>query len=234
MPVDSWARKMVSQEWYGGKPVGRDEVEAAFARWGEWQALAYYFQQDFRSRYYPVPLSIAMDTDGFHPSKKQLAGIGMDTTKIVVLRLDHFKETQKSGDTFSLRTRLKNINYWPAIRCYSAYIYVKGENGQLVFKITNEGCSGHAEYMLSEKHVLGTVADLTTLTLNIKEWNTVEVRNTNKQVSVSINQKSVFRDSYSKPIGNIVGVSLQFHGSGFVDFFELYDKENLPIFSKDF
>ncbi len=42
IPVDSWALKMVSQEWHGGAPVGPAEVEAAFARWGEWKGLAYW------------------------------------------------------------------------------------------------------------------------------------------------------------------------------------------------
>jgi 3-methyladenine DNA glycosylase/8-oxoguanine DNA glycosylase len=43
LPVDSWARKMVSNEWHGGAPVGRAEVEAAFAHWGQWKGLAYWF-----------------------------------------------------------------------------------------------------------------------------------------------------------------------------------------------
>ncbi len=42
VPVDSWACKMVSQEWYGSQPVGRAEVEAAFTGWGEWQGLAFW------------------------------------------------------------------------------------------------------------------------------------------------------------------------------------------------
>lgn len=43
LPVDSWARTMVSREWYGGEPVGENEIEAAFAAWGRWKALAYWF-----------------------------------------------------------------------------------------------------------------------------------------------------------------------------------------------
>ncbi len=43
LPVDSWAFKMVSKEWFGGEPVGPKEVDAAFARWGEWKGLAYWF-----------------------------------------------------------------------------------------------------------------------------------------------------------------------------------------------
>jgi 3-methyladenine DNA glycosylase/8-oxoguanine DNA glycosylase len=43
LPVDSWALKMVSHEWYGGDPVSTAEVEAAFAHWAEWKGLAYWF-----------------------------------------------------------------------------------------------------------------------------------------------------------------------------------------------
>ena len=42
LPVDSWALKMVSNEWYGGEPVGPAQVEAAFERWGKWKGLAYF------------------------------------------------------------------------------------------------------------------------------------------------------------------------------------------------
>jgi 3-methyladenine DNA glycosylase/8-oxoguanine DNA glycosylase len=43
IPVDSWAQKMVSYEWYEGEPVGPAEVEAAFDAWGQWKGLAYWF-----------------------------------------------------------------------------------------------------------------------------------------------------------------------------------------------
>ncbi len=43
IPIDSWAMKMVSQEWYGGAPVGPADVQGAFERWGEWKGLAYWF-----------------------------------------------------------------------------------------------------------------------------------------------------------------------------------------------
>jgi len=43
LPVDSWARKMVSEEWYGGESVGKAEVLQAFEEWGQWKGLAYWF-----------------------------------------------------------------------------------------------------------------------------------------------------------------------------------------------
>jgi 3-methyladenine DNA glycosylase/8-oxoguanine DNA glycosylase len=43
IPIDSWALKMVSHEWHGGEPVTPGDVEAAFAQWGEWKGMAYWF-----------------------------------------------------------------------------------------------------------------------------------------------------------------------------------------------
>lgn len=43
VPVDSWALRVVSHEWYDGRPIGRQEVEAAFEPWGAFKGLAYWF-----------------------------------------------------------------------------------------------------------------------------------------------------------------------------------------------
>lgn len=43
VPIDSYAKSMVSREWHNGAAVGAEEVEAAFERWGAWRGLAYWF-----------------------------------------------------------------------------------------------------------------------------------------------------------------------------------------------
>jgi len=42
IPVDSWARKLVSEEWYGGEAVGEVQVVSRFESWGSWRALAFW------------------------------------------------------------------------------------------------------------------------------------------------------------------------------------------------
>jgi 3-methyladenine DNA glycosylase/8-oxoguanine DNA glycosylase len=42
LPVDTWALKVVSYEWYDGQPIGRKEVEQAFAKWGAYKGLVYW------------------------------------------------------------------------------------------------------------------------------------------------------------------------------------------------
>jgi 3-methyladenine DNA glycosylase/8-oxoguanine DNA glycosylase len=43
IPIDSWALKVVSNEWYRGRPVTPKQVEKRFEKWGEYKGLAYWF-----------------------------------------------------------------------------------------------------------------------------------------------------------------------------------------------
>jgi 3-methyladenine DNA glycosylase/8-oxoguanine DNA glycosylase len=43
IPIDSWALKLVSHEWYRGKPITAKEVEKRFAKFGEFKGLAFWF-----------------------------------------------------------------------------------------------------------------------------------------------------------------------------------------------
>jgi len=43
IPIDSYALKMVSHEWYGGQTITAKEVEKHFEKWGEFKGLAYWF-----------------------------------------------------------------------------------------------------------------------------------------------------------------------------------------------
>ena len=43
IPIDTYAMKMVSHEWHGGRPVTPKQVERAFRKWGEYKGLAFWF-----------------------------------------------------------------------------------------------------------------------------------------------------------------------------------------------
>ena len=43
IPIDSYALKMVSKEWYRGEPITVKEVEKRFEKWGEFKGLAFWF-----------------------------------------------------------------------------------------------------------------------------------------------------------------------------------------------
>ena len=199
-----------------------------------WQALANYFEEGISERYFPIPMEMVTQGDYFHPTRKSLSSAGIDTSQIAVVRLDNYKKTEINGDTFFFRTRLKNINYWPIIRCYAAFIFIVGENNSIMFKFSNEGCSQFNEYRLSEKYIHGNYHDLSDFSIDMKEWHEIEIENIDKETSINIDDKKIFSESYLKSLGNILGVSLVFHGSGYVDYVEMYDSNEQKIFDKDF
>ena len=43
VPVDSWAVKLVGHEWHNGEAASPVQVEEAFADWGAWKGLAFWF-----------------------------------------------------------------------------------------------------------------------------------------------------------------------------------------------
>jgi 3-methyladenine DNA glycosylase/8-oxoguanine DNA glycosylase len=43
IPIDSYALKVVSHEWYGGEPVTAKEIEKRFEKWGGFKGLAFWF-----------------------------------------------------------------------------------------------------------------------------------------------------------------------------------------------
>lgn len=43
IPIDSYAHKMVSQEFFGGDPVTLAQINAAFEQWGDYRGLAFWF-----------------------------------------------------------------------------------------------------------------------------------------------------------------------------------------------
>ncbi len=43
IPIDSWALKVVSHEWYKGKPITAKQVEKRFEKWGDIKGLAFWF-----------------------------------------------------------------------------------------------------------------------------------------------------------------------------------------------
>jgi 3-methyladenine DNA glycosylase/8-oxoguanine DNA glycosylase len=43
VPVDTWALKVVSNEFFGGEKITPKQVLETFAPWGKWQGLVYWF-----------------------------------------------------------------------------------------------------------------------------------------------------------------------------------------------
>lgn len=184
-----------------------------------WQSFAHYYE-NLVERYYPIPVAENVADKQFHISSKRLRGVGLDTTKLVVVRLDHFKATTQSADRFEFLSRLKNDTFWPGVRCYSVIISIQGTAGKAEFKLGAEGCSGFSQVILGDE-VIDTSNNPRPLVMDMSHWNEMEIRNTNKNIELRINDQLLFSHSYEASLGKLFGTSIIFHGSGTVDYVNL-------------
>ncbi len=184
-----------------------------------WQSFAHYYEK-LVERYYPIPVAENVANKHFHISSKRLRGVGLDTTKLVVVRLDNFKATTQSADRFEYRARLKNDTFWPGVRCYSVILTIQGTEGKAEFKLGAEGCSGFSQVILGDE-IIDTSSNPTPLVMNMNDWSEVDIRNTNKTIELRINDQRLFNHSYETSLGKLFGTSISFHGSGTVDYVRL-------------
>lgn len=195
-----------------------------------WQALGYYFDQKYSERYFPINFEKCCSSGVFHPTKQLLSTTSLDTSKIAVIRLDNYRKTDKNGDSFLLQTTLKNPDQWPGIRCNSIYLYVQGTEGTIRFRFANPGCSYWIDYQLSEKTITNKDTDLSNFTFDLNNWQQFRLENRNKKVDLFINNNLRFSDTYKKSIGEIVGVTVLFHGNGYIKDYLLKDSEGNDLF----
>lgn len=188
-------------------------------------AIGYLYQTD---RNYYVDLQKATQNGYFHIDKKLMPAYGVDTNKHVLCYLENFKQTNQNGDSFLFETDIKNTVRWNSLRCNAFEFAIAGDNGNIKFEIVNEGCSTYSQAILSENYMDGFKHDLSQLTNNFSEFKNIKVINTNKNVSLKIDNNEVFKGTYENSIGNLVGISIVFHGSGFVKTISLKKDESSP------
>ena len=194
-----------------------------------WQSLAYYFEQDYKKRFFSIPIK-NLENSYFHPRTEDLISAGMDISKIIVLRLDNFHPTGVDGDNFSLNTTVKNTDHWTGVHCNSIYLRIFGRKETIDFRFTNPGCSYWISCKFGEKTFNLTNGDVSDFVFDISEWQNIRVENKNKQLDLFVNNVKRFTNSYNKSLGEIVGVSILFHGNGYVKSYQLTDLKQKVVF----
>lgn len=181
-----------------------------------WQALASYLGQEYKDRFFPIPLTVCDTSMLFACSRVRMGGLGIDTGRIVVLRLDKVDFIGVSGDNFIFDAVLRNTVYWPAIRCNSLEIIIWGSRGKIAIKFVNPGCSHWLYCRLSEKHLESADTNLSMFARDLSEWSHLRIANRRQNIQISADDKILYTDTYMRSIGSLEGVSFVFHGNGAV------------------
>ncbi len=201
----------------------------------DWESLTYYYNIPHSKReFYSIQMNQAIKNGVFHPTSKYLTSIGINVKEPIMTQLANFTNTDTNGDSFNLKTRIKNVEFWPLMRCYMVYIEVVGTKGHILMMLATKGCSHWMTIDISEKHFEGNNSDLSNLIVDLENWKEVNLVNRNKNIEMLIDNKSVYKEKYNNSIGDIAGVSIIFLTNGFVDYVKLFDKNENLILGTDF
>lgn len=134
---------------------------------------------------------------------------------------------QVSGDDFEMEATFKSLGNLSKPICSQTDILIKGETQSFRIPISSEGCYGITGLKCSEQLISGKTTDLSNLSANLLQNQTVSIKVSNKQLTISLEGKDPFIADFSELIGPIKVIKFIFIGYGEVSKFELRSSDQV-------
>lgn len=197
-----------------------------------WFATAKYDRFDAR----PVYLdNDHLTLDGkMSVTPRNLENSGFNLSHLPIISYYNIREFEDTDyANFSLETRVK---FEDIQRLVCPYIDIKviNEVDASWIGLTSKGCVSNLWLKFGEEEILGTQNDLSSLGAEVAEWQDLKVQVVNKQVGIFLNGQLVFRTSFKKDFGKIMGLIFTFTGPGSVDYVRVKDIHGKLKYSDEF
>ena len=141
-------------------------------------------------------------------------------------------DIEYSSDNFTLkcRVRIKPVNNesCPLLMCE-----VYCQKYFMYFKSTLKGCTGMLTAQFGENELNGRTNDLSGLGADFREWQDIEFTVRDKKVSIAINGKQTYSNTYTQSAGLITGLGFISNGISEVEFVDLKTTDGKMIYSRE-
>jgi hypothetical protein len=139
-----------------------------------------------------------------------------------------------SSNDFTFETELRNETNTANAICQESRIAIMCSDGRLLIPLTIPGCVGNINLHLSDLYIEGRKNDLSAFGCNLSGWQKLRCEVKKKQLTVFLNDKEIFRTTYTHDAGKIIGIRYKFMGAGAVNYVKLWDKNKKIIFEDNF
>jgi hypothetical protein len=139
-----------------------------------------------------------------------------------------------SSNDFTFETELRNETNTANAICQESRIAIMCSDGRLLIPLTIPGCVGNINLHLSDLYIEGRKNDLSAFGCNLSGWQKLRCEVEKKQLTVFLNDKEIFRTTYTHDAGKIIGIRYKFMGAGAVNYVKLWDKNKKIIFEDNF
>jgi hypothetical protein len=140
---------------------------------------------------------------------------------------------QISSDHFTLTARVRMDPVKPTL-CPWIISEVYSQNSLFFFTGTIPGCTGEAKAMFSDKYLDGKKSDLSALGFDVRNWQDVKIDVRSRVVTISVEDREVFKTTYERPGGLIQGMGFGSNGLCEVDYVQLTDSVGNVVYRNDF
>lgn len=141
--------------------------------------------------------------------------------------VDDFGDVSDDNFTFSAQVENHSDEIWAVCKMMS--LYFLGSEGALIVPFSKIGCSSEVDIMLNDVYLDGKENDLSALSSDFTGATDIKVSVNQKKLTVSISGKEVYTQSYNMSIGKLVGLRFRFLGTGQINEFHLFDKNQEEI-----
>jgi len=153
----------------------------------------------------------------FKLTKEDLEKSGIDVQKENIFINAFFpSHLESSSDNFVLRFRIK-VDALKNEPCPYLLVEVFSQRPALYFMTMPGGCTSELMTQFGEKEINGKTNDLSAFGNDPANWQDLEFKVVNKNVTISINGKKVFTTNYKNSCGLITGIGFMSNGLCEVD-----------------
>jgi len=138
-----------------------------------------------------------------------------------------------NSDHFTLKARVRVKTVKPT-QCPVMAVGIYGEHSTFHFPSTIPGCISEINTNFSEKFISGKTSDLSGLGGDVLNWQNIEVRVVNRQITLFMQNKKVLQEQYKEPAGQIRGIGFISNGLCEVDWVELQDSSGKIVYNNEF
>jgi hypothetical protein len=186
------------------------------------------------SRVYPIEVADLFTKRRRSVSAPEAARAGVDTNRTFFMEFINSHPTRIDGDNFELTTHIKTSPDRAGVRCSQVGITVWGESSQHMFEVMRPGCAHWILIQNSDIQKSGLRDDLSFMGADLRLGGTLTLKVIDKQAVIFINNRQVYKTSYTQPLHKIYGVKIRFAGVGTVDSFSLKDLKTGSMFDGSF
>jgi hypothetical protein len=119
-----------------------------------------------------------------------------------------------NGGDFALETTLRNTSKPDESSCRRIIIYILGKSNAMVIPLADKGCISALNMYTSSEWINGKDRNLSAFGCDFNQFQDFKCEVQDMNLNIYLNNKQIFTAPITQTIGDIVGLSIRFEGSG--------------------